>query len=59
MQMLFQAIELQEGEDLDDFLVEIEILALSKNHHNIVGLHACYFHGEKLYVNSLHKSYFL
>lgn len=53
MQMLFQAIELQEGEDLDDFLVEIEILALSKNHHNIVGLHACYFHDEKLYVNKL------
>ncbi|KAL7075187.1 hypothetical protein ACQ4LE_006133 [Meloidogyne hapla] len=45
-----KAISLQEGEDLDDFLVEIEILSLSKEHENIVGLHACYFFEEKLYM---------
>lgn len=41
---------MREGEDLEDFLIEIEILAISKNHENIVGLHACYFYQEKLYV---------
>jgi len=37
---------------LEDFLVEIEILSLAKDHENIVGLHACYFFEEKLYVSN-------
>uniref|UniRef100_A0A914KRE7 Protein kinase domain-containing protein n=1 Tax=Meloidogyne incognita TaxID=6306 RepID=A0A914KRE7_MELIC len=45
-----KAISPQEGENLEDFLVEIEILSLAKDHENIVGLHACYFFEEKLYM---------
>ncbi|CAK5079277.1 unnamed protein product [Meloidogyne enterolobii] len=45
-----KAISPQEGENLEDFLVEIEILSLAKEHENIVGLHACYFFEEKLYM---------
>ncbi|KAF7637556.1 Protein kinase domain-containing protein [Meloidogyne graminicola] len=45
-----KAISLQEGENFKDFLVEIEILEFSKEHVNIVGLHACYFYDEKLYM---------
>lgn len=47
--MHIQAIEVQEGEDLEDFLVEIEILTSCK-HENIVGLYACYFFEKKLHV---------
>ncbi len=40
---------MQEGEELEDFLVEIEILTECK-HENIVGLYACYFFEGKLSV---------
>uniref|UniRef100_A0A914GYF4 Protein kinase domain-containing protein n=1 Tax=Globodera rostochiensis TaxID=31243 RepID=A0A914GYF4_GLORO len=45
-----KTISLQEGEELDDFLIEIEILTLCKGHGNIVDLIACYFHEQKLYM---------
>ncbi|ETN77298.1 hypothetical protein NECAME_03198 [Necator americanus] len=44
-----KAIEVQEGEQLEDFLVEIEILTSCK-HTNIVGLYACYFCENKLHM---------
>ncbi|KAL3073596.1 hypothetical protein niasHS_017163 [Heterodera schachtii] len=45
-----KSISLQEGEEIDDFLVEIEILALCKGQPNIVELIACYFHEQKLFM---------
>ncbi|EYC38816.1 hypothetical protein Y032_0692g1576 [Ancylostoma ceylanicum] len=44
-----KAIEVQEGEQLEDFLVEIEILTSCK-HTNIVNLYACYFCENKLHM---------
>ncbi len=45
----FQGIEVQEGEELEDFLVEIEILTECR-HPNIVGLYDVYFFEQKLWV---------
>ncbi|KAI1717262.1 protein kinase domain-containing protein [Ditylenchus destructor] len=42
-----KGIEIEQGEVLEDFLVEIEILSQCK-HENIVGLLACYFYDNKL-----------
>ncbi|XGW34125.1 hypothetical protein V3C99_018151 [Haemonchus contortus] len=44
-----KAIEVQEGEELKDFLVEIDILTSCK-HANIVNLYACYFFENKLHM---------
>ncbi|KAK6029906.1 kinase domain protein [Ostertagia ostertagi] len=44
-----KAIEVQEGEELEDFLVEIDILTSCK-HVNIVNLYACYFFENKLHM---------
>ncbi|CAJ0609754.1 unnamed protein product [Cylicocyclus nassatus] len=44
-----KAIEVQEGEQLEDFLVEIDILT-SCIHVNIVKLYACYFYENKLHM---------
>ncbi|WKY16880.1 hypothetical protein Q1695_001473 [Nippostrongylus brasiliensis] len=44
-----KAIEVQEGEQLEDFLVEIEILTSCK-HVNIVNLYACFFFENKLHM---------
>ncbi|KAK6034757.1 hypothetical protein COOONC_27737 [Cooperia oncophora] len=47
-----KGIEIREGEELEDFLVEIEILTSCK-HENIVNLYACYFFEKKLHVSCL------
>lgn len=44
-----KAIEVQEGEQLEDFLVEIDILTSCK-HVNIVNLYACFFFENKLHM---------
>ncbi|KAJ1367215.1 serine threonine kinase 10 [Parelaphostrongylus tenuis] len=44
-----KAIEVQEGEQLEDFLVEIDILTSCK-HRNIVKLYACFFFENKLHM---------
>lgn len=44
-----KAIEVQEGEHLEDFLVEIDILTSCK-HTNIVKLYACFFFENKLHM---------
>ncbi|CAJ0946878.1 unnamed protein product, partial [Mesorhabditis belari] len=44
-----KCIEVQDGEELEDFLVEIEILTACK-HENIVSLFACYFFDQKLHM---------
>ncbi|KAK5976879.1 Protein kinase domain-containing protein [Trichostrongylus colubriformis] len=44
-----KAIEIQEGEELEDFLVEIDILTSCK-HVNIVNLYACFFFENKLHM---------
>lgn len=38
--------------ELDDFMVEIDILAECK-HRNIVGLHEAYFYDQALWVSSV------
>ncbi|CAB3401123.1 unnamed protein product [Caenorhabditis bovis] len=43
-----KSIEIQEGEEVEDFLIEIEILTQCKNHPNMVGLYSCYFFENKL-----------
>ncbi|KAL3071957.1 hypothetical protein niasHT_035827 [Heterodera trifolii] len=43
-------ISLQEGEEIDDFLVEIEILTQCKGQPNIVELISYYFHEQKLFM---------
>ncbi|KAJ1354671.1 hypothetical protein KIN20_011668 [Parelaphostrongylus tenuis] len=45
-----KAIEVQEGEQLEDFLVEIDILTSCK-HRNIVKLYACFFFENKLHIH--------
>ncbi|KAJ1350278.1 hypothetical protein KIN20_006036 [Parelaphostrongylus tenuis] len=47
-----KAIEVQEGEQLEDFLVEIDILTSCK-HRNIVKLYACFFFENKLHVSPM------
>lgn len=47
----FQGIEVQEGEELEDFLIEIEILTECR-HPNIVGLYDVYFFEQKLWVST-------
>lgn len=46
-----KAIQVQDGEDLEDFLVEIEIL-MSCRHENIVSLYDCFFKDSKLTVRT-------
>uniref|UniRef100_A0A8R1I1B1 Protein kinase domain-containing protein n=1 Tax=Caenorhabditis japonica TaxID=281687 RepID=A0A8R1I1B1_CAEJA len=43
-----KAIEIQEGEELEDFLVEIEILTECKGHPVMLGLYSTYFYENKL-----------
>lgn len=50
--VFFQCITMEEGEELEDFLVEINIL-VACSHPNIVGLYACYYHDHKLSVSVL------
>lgn len=42
-------VEIKAEDDLEDFLVEIDILTKCK-HKNVVGLHETYFYGGKLWV---------
>lgn len=50
-------VPIQNETDLDDFMVEIEILAECK-HRNIVGLHEAYFYDQALWVSTLHRIIF-
>ncbi|ULT84867.1 hypothetical protein L3Y34_013510 [Caenorhabditis briggsae] len=43
-----KSIEIQEGEELEDFLVEIEILSECKGHPVMLGLYSTYFFENKL-----------
>ncbi|CAL2051822.1 unnamed protein product [Caenorhabditis brenneri] len=43
-----KSIEIKEGEELEDFLVEIEILTECKGHPGILGLYSTYFFDNKL-----------
>uniref|UniRef100_A0A1I7V3L0 Protein kinase domain-containing protein n=1 Tax=Caenorhabditis tropicalis TaxID=1561998 RepID=A0A1I7V3L0_9PELO len=43
-----KSIEIQEGEELEDFLVEIEILTECKGHPIMLGLYSTYFFENKL-----------
>ena len=43
-------VPIQEESELDDFMVEIDILAECK-HPNIVGLHEAFFYDEALWVS--------
>ncbi|CAJ0571862.1 unnamed protein product, partial [Mesorhabditis spiculigera] len=49
LQAAEKCIEVQEGEELEDFLVEIEILQACR-HENIVTLFACYYYAERLHM---------
>ena len=44
-------VPIQDDLELDDFMVEIDILAECK-HRNIVGLHEAYFYDQALWVSS-------
>lgn len=54
----FQGIEVQEGEELEDFLIEIEILTECR-HPNIVGLYDVYWFEQKLWVLLFDSSHLL
>lgn len=43
-------VPIQDDLELDDFMVEIDILAECK-HRNIVGLHEAYFYDQALWVS--------
>lgn len=43
-------VPIQDDTELDDFMVEIDILAECK-HRNIVGLHEAYFYDQALWVS--------
>lgn len=49
-------VEIKTEEDLEDFAVEINILAECP-HKNIVGLHEAFFFDNKLWVRKLHFFY--
>ena len=44
-------VPIQDDSELEDFMVEIDILAECK-HRNIVGLHEAYFYDQALWVSS-------
>ena len=46
-------VPIQDDTELDDFMVEIDILAECK-HPNIVGLHEAYFYDQALWVSARH-----
>lgn len=43
-------VEIKAEDDLEDFMVEIDILEKCR-HRNVVGLHETYYHGGKLWVS--------
>ena len=45
-------VEIREEDELDEFMVEIEILTECNSKH-IVGIHEAYFHGNDLWVSLL------
>ena len=45
-------VPIQDDTELDDFMVEIDILAECK-HRNIVGLHEAYFYDQALWVSDV------
>ena len=44
-------VDIENEDELDDFIVEIEILTEVK-HENIVGLHEAYYFSDKLWVSN-------
>ena len=44
-------VEIKADDDLEDFMVEIDILDKCR-HKNVVGLHETYFYGGKLWVSN-------
>lgn len=51
-------VPIQDDTELDDFMVEIDILAECK-HPNIVGLHEAYFYDQALWVSTRWYKYYV
>lgn len=51
-------VPIQDDTELDDFMVEIDILAECK-HPNIVGLHEAYFYDQALWVSGTMQNMFM